>query len=56
MSRIGDFVIECGEEYERRHPESTWNKTMDVILSDNNTSRSIQKIVLKRRRNGMSEG
>ena len=49
MSRIGDFVIECGEEYERRHPESTWDETMDVILSDSPVSRNIQKTVLRRR-------
>lgn len=56
MSRIGDFVIECGEEYERRNPESTWENTMDVILSDNRVSRNIQRVVIKRRRNDSCEG
>lgn len=47
MSKMGDFVIACGEEYERRHPGCGWDKAMGVVTSDNSESREIEKYVLR---------
>ena len=42
-----DFVIECGEEYEKRHPGCGWEKAMSVITTDNPESREIEKYILR---------
>ena len=47
MSKMGDFVIACGEEYERRHPGCGWEKAMEVITSDNPESHEIESYILK---------
>jgi hypothetical protein len=47
MSKMGDFVIACGEEYERRHPGCGWDKAMEVITSDDPESREIESYILK---------
>jgi len=50
MSAMGDFVIECGEEYQRRHPEASWEKAMEVITSNNEESEEINDYILKKRK------
>ena len=47
MSKMGDFIIACGEEYIRRHPGCGWEKAMEVITSDNPESREIEGYILQ---------
>ena len=49
MSKIGDFVIECGELYQERHPDASWDEAMKVITSDNEEANEIEKEIFKRR-------
>lgn len=47
MSAMSDFVIACGEEYEKRHPGCTWQQAMNVITHDNPESREIESYILR---------
>ena len=49
MSKMGDFVIECGEELQKRRPELSWEEAMRIITSDNKESREIEAVIYKRR-------
>ena len=47
MSAMSNFVIECGEEYERRHPGCSWEKAMAVVTSDSRESKEIENYILR---------
>lgn len=47
-----DFVIECGELLQKTIPSLSWEEAMDIITTDCELSRMVQRVVLRRRRNG----
>lgn len=49
MSKMGDFVIEIAELYQKRHPDATWEQAMAVVTSDNPEANELEKEVLRRR-------
>lgn len=45
-----DFVIECGELLQKAIPSLSWEEAMDIITTDCDLSRTVQRVVLRRRR------
>lgn len=43
-----DFIIECGELLQKVIPSLSWEETMDIITTDCELSRTIQRIVRSR--------
>jgi len=49
MSRMGDFAIDCAELYLRKHPESSWEDAMDIVMYNDKESKKLQSTVLRRK-------
>lgn len=47
-----DFVIECGELLQKTIPSLSWEEAMDIITTDCDLSRMVQRVVLGRGKNG----
>lgn len=45
-----DFVIECGELLQKTIPSLSWEEAMDIVTTDCDLSRMVQRVVLRRRR------
>ena len=48
MSAMGDYLIECGEEYQKRHPGTSWEQAMAVMTSDLPESKEISDYIRKK--------
>lgn len=44
-----DFIIECAELLQKTIPSLSWEEAMDIITTDCDLSRMVQRVVFRRR-------